>query len=230
MNLLDVWTEGLRASFTSVSNGLIGFVPNLIVALIIFVVGAVIAEWVGRMVSSSVSALKIDEILRTAKVEEILRRGNINLHSGRFIGGLVKWYIIVIFLVAFFDVIGLEQVNQYLSNVVLGYLPRVIVAAIAVLSAAIISQIMRKIVVGSAKAAGFISANFLGSLTKWSILVFGFMVALSQLGVATVFIQTLFTGVVVALAIAFGLSFGLGGQQAAAEFVGRLRREISDHH
>lgn len=230
MSLLDIWTTGLKTSFESISNGLLKFAPNLIVAIIIFLVGCFIANWVGKLIAQLVNSLKIDDFLRSAKVDEVLRRGNITLSSGRFIGSLVKWYIIVIFLVAFLNVVGLTQVNDYLNGVVLVYLPKVIVAAAVILTAVVIAYTMQRIVVGSAKAGGFTSANFLGSLTKWSILIFAFMVALVQLGVATVFIQTLFTGVIVALALAFGLSFGLGGQQAASQFIEKLRHEISEHN
>ncbi len=229
MTLLDVWTSGLKESFNAISNGLLKFAPNLIVALVILLVGCFLANWIGKLVAQLVNALKIDDVLRSAKVEEVLKRGNINLHTGRFIGGIVKWYIVVIVLVAFFNVVGLTQVNDYLNGVVLVYLPKVLVAAVVILTAAVIANTMSRIVTGSAKAGGFVSANFLGSLTRWSILIFAFMVALVQLGVATVFIQTLFTGVVVALALAFGLSFGLGGQSAASDFIQKLRQEISDH-
>lgn len=230
MSLLEIWRGGLESSFESISNGVISFVPGLVVAVIIFIVGVAIAEWVGKIIAQFVNMLKIDDALRSAKIEEVLKRGGITLHTGKFIGGLVKWYIIVVLLVAFFDVIGLDQVNEYLKTVVLGYLPRVFVASAVLLVAAVVGQVMQKIVAGSARAAGFVSANFLGSLSKWSVLIFGFMVALVQLNVAAVFIQTLFTGIVVALSIAFGLSFGLGGQSAAGDFIGKLRREIADHH
>jgi len=229
MTLIDMWISGLENSFSVISNGLVGFVPNLIVAVIVFLAGTLIADWVGRLVTQVVRKLKIDEALRSANVETVLNRGGITLDTGKFIGAVVKWYIVIVFLVAFLDVVGLDQINDYLKNVVLGYLPRVIVAAAAVLAAAVIGNVMQKIVAGSARAARLVSANFLGSLAKWSILIFGFMVALVQLGVASAFIQALFTGIVAALSIAFGLSFGLGGQAAAADFIARFRKEISDH-
>lgn len=228
--LLDSWGSGLKNSFDLISQGLVAFVPSALIGVIIFIVGCVVAVWVGKLITQLVNTLKIDDLLRSAKVEDILKRAGVTLHTGRFIGGLVKWYIIVIFLVAFLDVVGLDQINEYLKSVVLGYLPRVIVAVLVLLVGAVTAHVMHRFVGGGAKAAGFSSANFLGSMTKWSILVFAFMVALAQLGVAGDFIRTLFTGVVVALSIAFGLSFGLGGQSAAADFIGKLRKEISDHH
>jgi hypothetical protein len=97
------------------------------------------------------------------------------------------------------------------------------------LVAVVIADALRKTVIASAKAADIVSANFLGALTKWSIWIFAVLAALFQLGIGAMFIQTLFTGVVVAAALAFGLSFGLGGRDAAASYVEKIKKEISSH-
>ena len=110
------------------------------------------------------------------------------------------------------------------------YLPQVIVAALIILVAAVIAETMQKLVAGTAAASGIKSANFAGSVTRWAIWIFGILTALLQLGVAAPFIQTLFTGIVVAVAIALGLSFGLGGQEAASRFLEKVRQEIADRH
>jgi len=148
-----------------------------------------------------------------------------SLNSGAFLGMLVKWFFILVFLVAALEVLGLTQVTMFLTAVVLGYLPRVIVAVLILLVAAVIAEAAQRLVAGSARAANMRSANFLGSIARWAIWIFAILAALDQLGV-TPFVQTLFTGVVVALALAFGLSFGLGGQQAASRFIDKMQSEI----
>ena len=140
---------------------------------------------------------------------------------------MVKWFVIVIFLVAAFDVLGLSQVNLFLQEVVLAYLPRVIVGALVILVAGVIGDVIERVVVTAAKSAGVRSAHFAGAVAKWAVWVFGILVALSQLGIATAFSQTLFTGIVVAISLALGLSFGLGGQEQAARFLERLRADMS---
>ncbi|MEK7147993.1 MAG: hypothetical protein AAB758_01720, partial [Patescibacteria group bacterium] len=80
-----------------------------------------------------------------------------------------------------------------------------------------------------AKTAGVHSAHFAGAIAKWAIWIFAILVALSQLGIAAAFSQTLFTGLVIAISLALGLSFGLGGQQAAANFLEKLRGEMRGH-
>lgn len=208
--------------------GVIGFIPELIVALIIFVLGWIVASLLARAVEQVVRAVKLDSALRGAGLEATLTRAGFTLNSGRFLGELVKWFIIVVFLVAALDVLRLDQVTLFLRQVVLGYLPQVIVAVLIMLVAVVIAEAMRKLVVGSAKAAHIRAAGFLGAVTKWAIWIFALLAALLQLGIAVTFLQTFFTGVVVALSLAFGLAFGLGGQQAAARYLEHLQSEMKE--
>lgn len=224
--MLNDWSNVLTQSFQELWMGVIGFLPNLVIAVVIFVVGWVIGALIGKIITQVVRSLKVDNALRSTGVEDALSRGGFKLDSGLFLGGLVKWFVIVVFLVASLDVLGLSQVNVFLQQVVLLYLPQVIVAVLILLVAAVIADAMQSVVTGSAKAAHIGHASFLGAITKWSIWIFAILAALYQLGVAPVFLQTLFTGIVVALSLASGLAFGLGGQDAARRFVEGLRKDM----
>lgn len=208
--------------------GVIGFLPELVIAILIFVIGWIIASLLARAVDQVIKAIKLDNALRGAGLEQTLARAGFSLNSGRFLGELVKWFIIVVFLVAALEVMKLDQVTMFLRQVVLGYLPQVIVAVLIMIVAVVVAEAMRKIVVASAKAAHIRSAGFLGALTKWAIWIFALLAAFLQLGIAVAFLQTLFTGVIVALSLAFGLSFGLGGQTAAARYLEKLSSEMKD--
>ena len=207
--------------------GVVGFVPNLVVAIVILVIGWLVGALLGRAIWQVFKSLRIDDALRQSGLESFLRRGGVELDSGAFIGGLVKWFVIVIFLVASLDVLGLSQVNFFLQDVVLGYLPRVLAAALVLLVAGVIGDVVGRIVVTAAKTAEIDSAHFVGAIAKWAIWIFAILVALSQLGIAGEFSRTLFTGVVIAVSLALGLSFGLGGQEAASRFIEKLRGEMS---
>lgn len=224
--LLQTWGEVLTRSFQDIWLGIAVFVPNLVVAIIIFVVGWFVGVILGRVTAQILRSIKIDSALKGAGVEDILKRAGFGLDSGRFIGELVKWFIIIVFLVATLEVLGLQEVNVFLRDVVLAFLPQVIAAALILLIAAVIAEALRKVVIGAAQATDVTSAGFLGGVAKWAVWIFAILIALSQLGIADFFAQTLFTGVVVALAIALGLAFGIGGQDAARDFIGRLREDI----
>ncbi len=223
--LLDQWAIVLTQSFQDLSYGLIQYTPRLIAALIIFIIGWIIGVVIGRLIAQLVGSLRVDEALRSAGVEKVLHRAGWKLNSGMFLGKLVQWFVIIVFLLASLDALQLTDVSIFLRAVVLTYLPHVIVAVLILLVAAVIAEAAQKVVAGSAAAANIHTANFLGTLARWAIWIFAILAALDQLGV-TPFIQTLFTGLVVALSLAFGLAFGLGGQHAAADYIKKLQSEI----
>lgn len=200
--------------------------PNLLVAIIIFVIGWLVGAGLGRLVAQVIASIKVDQALRSAGVEKVVERAGFKLNSGKFLGELVKWFFIIVFLVASLDVLGLTDVTAFLRGVVLTYIPQVIVAVLILLVAAVIAEAADRVVAGSARAAGLKAAGLLGTLARWAIWVFAILAALDRLGISPL-VQTLFTGVVVALALAFGLAFGLGGQQAASRYIERVRDEIT---
>ena len=226
--MVTTWADVLSQSFQNLSYGLVAFIPNLIVAIVIFVVGWLIGVGVGRVVEQIVGALRIDQALKATGLERPLSRAGFALSSGRFLGFLVKWFFIIVFLVASLDVLHLTVVNYFISDVVLGYLPQVIVAVLILLVAAVVAEAAERLIAGSARMASLNSAGFIGKIARYAIWIFAILAALSQLQVATTFVQTLFTGVVIALAIALGLSFGLGGQKAAERFLDKLQSEIKE--
>ena len=226
--VLNTWSDVIVASFQNLWFGVINYIPNIVIAIIVFVIGWAVGAFVGKLVEQLFKAIRVDIALRKAGVEEILNKGGLVLNSGKFVGALIKWFVVVVFLIAAFNVLGLVQVTMFLEQVVLGYLPNVIVAVLILLVAVVIAETIQKIVSSSARAAGVRQSNLLGSIAKWAIWIFAILTALFQLGIAAPFIQTIFTGAVVAISLALGLSFGLGGQDAAASYIEKVKGEISD--
>ncbi len=225
--LIQTWGEVFSASLQGLWLGFVSFVPNLIVAIIIFIIGWVIGSIVEKALANVIGALKIDRLFHSAGVSDVLAKADMKLSVGGFIGGLVKWFIVVVFLMTSLEIVGLAQVNEFLRDVVLSYLPRVVVAALVLVLATIISDAMRRIVTGSAKAANVRSANLLGSIAHYAIWIFALIIALSQLGIAPQFMQILFTGIIAMIAIGGGLAFGLGGKEAAARAIEHVKNQTS---
>lgn len=218
----------LSDAFTNLWFGIVSFIPNLVIALVILIAGWIIGALVGKVIEQIFTGAKVDIALRRTGVDETLSKAGIVLNSGKFVGGLVKWFVVVAFLIASFDVLRLSQVNEFLKGVVIGYLPQVIAAVLIILVAVVIGDVVAKLVRSSAKAAELKGANLLGAVSKWVIWVVGALAALDQLGIGQAVLQTLFTGIVVALSLAFGLAFGLGGQSAASSAVEKIKREVAD--
>ena len=207
--------------------GFINFVPSLLLAIILFIIGWVVGSIVGKAIAQVISALKIDKLFESAGIQEVTARMGMNLSVGKFFGVIVKWFIIIVFLMASLQIVGLTQVNDFLRTAVLFYLPKVIIAAIVLIIATVIADAMKKLVLVSAKAANITSAKMLASITHYAIWGFAFIIALSELGIASAFMQILFTGLIAALALALGLAFGLGGKEAAARAIDNISKDMS---
>jgi hypothetical protein len=221
--LLNTWSEMLTQSFQNLWINVISYLPAIFVAIIIFlagwVTGAVLGEWIEKLFK----ALRIDRFLSQLGINEVVQKAGYRLNSGAFIGALVKWFVILAFLIASVDILGLTQVNIFLQQVI-GYIPSIIVAALILIIGAFFADFLGKLMTASASASGIKphAIKLIGTLTRWAIWIFAIMAALSQLGIASFLFQTLWTGIVAALALAFGLAFGLGGKDAAGRIIDRL--------
>lgn len=203
------------------------YVPAIIAAVIVLIVGWIIGVILYRLIVEVVKILRIDDIMRSGGLTEAAKDIGFKLDTGKFLGTLVMWFVILGFLGASLEILGLTTVTVVLEQVVLLYLPHVIIAALILILAAVVAEIVRKLVAGSARAAGSRHGNFAGTVAKWAIWIFAVMTVLNQLGIGADLVNTLFTGVVVALALAFGLAFGLGGRDAAARAIEHVREEMS---
>jgi small-conductance mechanosensitive channel len=227
MMFIQSWGEAFNGSLMGLWAGFISFVPSLLGAIILFIIGWVVGSVIGKAIAQVLNALKLDKLFESAGASDLMNRAGLKLNVGGFIGGVVKWFVIVVFLMASLEILGLTQVNDFLREAVLFYLPKVIIAALVLIIATVISDTMRKLVKASAQAANVRSANMLGSVARYAIWIFAFIIALSELGIASSFMQILFTGLVAALAIAGGLAFGLGGKDAASKAVEKFTSNMS---
>ncbi|MEK7463638.1 MAG: hypothetical protein AAB610_00755 [Patescibacteria group bacterium] len=228
MMFVENWGEVFTQSLQGIWFGIASFVPTLVIAVIIFAIGWVLAALIEKLVEGLFKTFKVDTALKSAGFEDVVERSGYKLNSGRFVGSLVKWFVVVVFLIASFDILGLSQVNSFLKDVVLSYLPQVIVAVLVLMVAVMIADAVQKIVIASARAAHVRSASLLGAIAKWAIWIFAILTALFHLGIAPGLIQTLFMGIVVAAAIAVGLAFGLGGKEVAARMLEKTIHTVSD--
>lgn len=222
--VLQTWGDVIIASLQEVWATVASFLPLLIGAFVVFILGWIVAVAVGKIVEQIIRSLRVDALLSKLELEKGLERAGWKLDSGAFVGGLVRWFLIVVFLLAAANILGLTQVSDFLRDVLL-YIPNVVVAALILIITALVASVVEHAVRGSIEAAGHRSA-LAGVVTRWSIWIFAIVAVLLQLGIAAPLIQTVVTGLVAAIALAFGLAFGLGGKDTAAEFLAKVRGEL----
>jgi len=224
--LIQTWGEVFSQSLIGLWYGFINFIPGLLGAIIIFIIGWLVATVLGKAITQLMAAIKVDKLFETAGANDFMSRAGLKLNVSGFIGGLVKWFVVIVFLMASLQIIGLTQVNDFLREAVLYYLPKVIIAALVLIIATVLADAVKKYVKAAAQSANIRSANMLGSISLYSIWIFALIIALSELGIATAFMQILFTGLIAALAIALGLAFGLGGKDAAGRAIDKISNDL----
>lgn len=225
--VLQDWTALVVSSLQNLWVGAVGALGNIVGALFVLIVGLIVASGLGSLVERVVSLVKLDKALMRLGLEEFLGRGGLRLNSSRFLGRVVYWFLVVVFLLAATDILRFYSLSNFLREVLL-YLPNVFVAVLIMLAAVVVANFLRGLVKASVKSARLHGAGFLGALTWWSVVIFGFFAALSQLGVAVALINSLVTGFVAMLALAGGIAFGLGGKDYASSLLNRFREHVEN--
>jgi len=226
MNSIQDWGVVTVSSLQNLWAGFIAFLPSLIGALIVLIIGWIIAIALGRLTTQLLRAFRIDQLIEKTGVKSIEKAGY-KINVTHWLGELVKWFLIIVFVMAAADIVGLTQVTDFLQAVLI-YLPNIVVAVVILLASVVVANFLSKIIKGSVKIAGFGKADFLAVVTRWSIMIFALLAALDQLGVARSIISTMVTGFVAMIAIAGGLAFGLGGRDIASDILKKVKKEITE--
>lgn len=214
--------DAVNPVVTTFLRSLLSYLPNLFGGLLIFAIGLVLAEILKKILISFFNFFKLELLIKKTKLasekevkiwEEILAE-------------LLRWSVVILFLIPAAEVWGLPKVTIVL-NQLLFYLPNVIVAVVIGFIGLIFANLVSDLVKHGVKTVGSTtSANTLAALAKFSIVFFTILIVMHQLGIAQDLIRILFTGIVAMLALAGGLSFGLGGKDIAREMLEEFKKKL----
>ncbi|KKT86355.1 MAG: CmpX protein [Parcubacteria group bacterium GW2011_GWC1_45_9] len=203
------------------------FAPLVIIGLLVFVLGLVVAKGLGGLVEKLLMVVKLDSFLSKTGVRTYFDKAGVQLNSARFFGELVRWFIILAFLMATTDILRLDAVTQAIRDI-LAYFPNVVVATLVMVMTLVFANFLQRVVKGAVAGADIKGGSFVSTFVKWTVSIFGLLIALHQLEIAVDIINILFTGLVAMMAIAGGVSFGLGGKDFAHDLVEKLRKDVEE--
>jgi len=220
------WLDTTIIALKNLWLGFIDFIPNLIGAIIIFLIGWLISVAIGKLIAEILKKAKFNRIFEKGGWKTALEKAEIKVNASAFIGAIIKWVLLIVFLAAAVEILGFNQLTIFLTQKVLPFLPNVIVAAFIFVVAVIIADILEKVVRAAVEGAKVGYGQLVGVIVKWSIWVFAILIILSQLGIGETFMADLFRGIVVIIVLSIGLAFGLGGKDVAAEILQDLRNKL----
>lgn len=222
---LHSWSDTVLAALAGSLSQFLEFLPKLVGAILIFVLGLLIASLVKTAVMRLLNVAQIEPFAERIGLAKLLRGLNTQISTQEVLGEIIRWAIILVFLIPASEVLGLPQLSQLINGLV-DYIPNVIVAMVILMIGAVLADILSEVVGGASHALGASTANVLAVFSKYAVIVFSVMVALSELRIATDIINTLIMGVVGMVALAGGLAFGLGGKDTAAEILDALKKKL----
>lgn len=225
--LIQTWAETFVFSMQDLWLKSVDFFPVIFGAFVVFVIGWVIAVVLGKGVTRLLQALQVDKLFDQLGIMKQVHKAGLDWEASAFFGALVRWFFIAVAFLATVDILGLDQLSIYLSDILL-YVPNIVVAALIILIAAVLSNFLEKLAKASMKATDAVPVAFVGAVVRWSVWGFAFIAVLNQLGIASALVQILFMGFVAMLALAGGLAFGLGGQGVAKEVWEAVRDDLKD--
>ena len=224
------WVSVTTAALQDLWQGFLILIPKIIGAVIIFLIGWFIAVGIGKLVTEILKRLQFDRIFEKGAWQDALKKAEFKVDASGFIGAIVKWLLVIAFLLAAVEVLGLNQFAGFLGNVV-GYLPNVIVAALIFVVTVIITDIASKIASAGVEGVRVGYGRLVGTIVKWVIWIFAVLAILRQLSIVPEFTQTMFNaivyGVVALVVIPLSIAFGLGGKDVAAEWLENFRKKLT---
>jgi mechanosensitive ion channel-like protein len=189
--------------------------PSIVGALVLLVLGWIVAGIVGGLVTRLLRKVGLDQLATRAGITAFLERARLKLDAAGLVGGIVTWYVRLIFVVMAANAVGITAVSAVLTQII-SFIPNLLVALLILGAFAWLAGVTRNLVTGAAESASVQNSGALATLAYATVLGFGIVAAATQIGVAATLINILFTGLVAAVALAFGLAFGLGGREEAA--------------
>ena len=214
-------------AFETIGEKFIGIIPALIIAAFVFVGGWIISIGVGKLVAGLLKRLKFNEVFEKGGLQGVLEKADIKVNASDFIGAIFKWVFVVMFLLIAVDILKLDKFSELLLEV-LGFVPNVIVAVLIFVVTIVVVDIVEKLVRVAVEGVKVGSGHLVSMIVKYSIWIFAIFIILAQLRIEIVgeFITILFKGIIGLLVISFGLAFGLGGKEVAAEILVDLKKKI----
>jgi len=219
----DTFVESFRDAFSMI----LGAIPRILGFILIVAIGWFISSLVARAVLSLLRAIRFDELMQRSGLGDFMNKMGTGTDPAGIVAGLVKWLIRIVVLLVAFDTLGLPAVSDVMRQLLL-WLPNLVVAMVVLFIAGIAARALGNVVRGASAEGGFSNPETLARVARTAVWVFGIVIAVNQLGIATALINTLVMGFVGALALASGLAFGLGGRDLAQRSLDNWYEQAQD--
>ncbi|GLK90085.1 mechanosensitive ion channel family protein [Pseudomonas turukhanskensis] len=215
---LDLWTQSLKEAMAALWTKVAVFIPNLFVALILVLLGFVVAKLLDTLLSKLLGKVGLDRLMAGTGLTKLIARAGIQVPVSALIGKIVYWFVLLVFLVSAAESLGLQRVSATLDVLAL-YLPKVFGAAMVLVIGVLLAQLVSGLVRSAADGVGLDYANGLGRIAQGLVIILSISVAIGQLEVKTDLLNNVIAIVLISVGLAVALALGLGSRDIAAQIL-----------
>lgn len=221
------WYSSTSSFLSQLGTQFMLYLPRILGALLIFLIGVLIAKIVKNLLIKLLEALRLSKMIKNTPIEHFFENADMGQKIEVIIGTIAYWLVMLVVLQASVSILGLESVSNLLGKI-LAYLPNVISAIIILFFGVLVAGVVESIVKGSIKTLDGRSSRMLGKIASYLVMTIAVMAAISELGIASEFILILFIGFVAMLSLGFGLALGLGGQDMVRKMLNTWYNKTMD--
>ena len=220
------WDNLIAEPVRQMLTRILAYLPVLAGALIILIVGWLIAKAIRGIIDWLLKVVRFDTLADKAGISEVLRKGDLKISAREVVSGIVYWLIIIMVLVMTVDALGLPKASDVLASL-FAYVPNVIAALLVLVVAMFLASFVSGIVRTAAGNANLPKPEIFAGISRWAIIIFAATIALEQLGIAPLLVTTTFNIILGGVCLALAIAFGLGGKDAAARYLEELKKRHS---
>ncbi|SDS26989.1 Conserved TM helix [Halopseudomonas xinjiangensis] len=215
---LDTWSQSFVAAMTTMWTKVASFIPDLVAAIVIVILGFLVAKLIDAVLSKGLAKLGMDRLLAGVGVSKLLARSGITSSPSALIGKVVYWFIVLTFLISAAESLGLARVSSTLDAFVL-YLPKVFGAALILVAGLLLSHFANGVVRGAGESIGIDYAAGLGRLAQGLLVIITASLVIGQLQIETELLNTVVAIVLISFGAAAALALGLGSRSVVTQIL-----------
>ncbi|HZJ94865.1 MAG TPA: mechanosensitive ion channel domain-containing protein [Thiopseudomonas sp.] len=215
---LDTWTQRLVGAMGSLWENIASFIPSLFGALILVLLGFLVAKLLDTLLSKLLAKVGLDRLMSGTGLTKLLGRVGVRAQVSTLIGKIVYWFVLLIFLISAAESLGLERVSATLDVLAL-YVPKVFAAALVLLAGILLAQLLNSMVKGAADGVRLEYAAGLGRIVQVMVIVISVSVAIGQLEIKAELLNYVVAIVLLSIGLAGALALGLASKSIAGQII-----------
>ena len=193
-------------------------IPNIVGAIVIALVGMVIAKAIGKIVERLLSTIGVDKLAAKLNDIDLVQQYNISIKPSRIVGQVFYYVLLLIFLTCATEILGMPAVSQLIIDLI-NYVPSVITALIVLIIGLLLANGLKGIVYSTCKSVGIPSANLVANFVFYFVFITALISALAQAKIDTDFVKANLSILLGGGVAAFALGYGLASRDMMSNFL-----------